>query len=301
MSLHDDVKALHKAMKGLGTDDSTLVDIITSRNNIDLSVHIAKEYQAQHGRTLIKDIEGDTSGDYRDILVGLCTYRPKYIAHYIKKAVAGLGTDEKSLIDVLAYATNAELTEAAKIYQEDHKKSMLQDVMDDTSGNFKQALKYILEHKRSENNVVDPHSAMHHSKELYEKGEGRMGTNDDFFIHFFTHHSHPHIAEVNRLYREQRGHDLAKAVEKEASGDFKDLLHAIALGREHFWATRIHHAIKGLGTNDALLKRAFILNDKNQLKAIAHVYHQMYLHHLEGDIKGDTSGNFQKVLLGLLH
>ncbi|XP_066456447.1 annexin A11 isoform X2 [Eleutherodactylus coqui] len=62
---------LYKAMKGAGTKDKTLIRIMVSRSEVDL-VDIRQEYKRMYGRSLYTDITGDTSGDYRKILLKLC-------------------------------------------------------------------------------------------------------------------------------------------------------------------------------------------------------------------------------------
>ncbi|XP_053163245.1 annexin A11 [Hemicordylus capensis] len=62
---------LHKAMKGAGTKDRTLIRIMVSRSEVDL-LDIRQEYKRLYGKSLYTDITGDTSGDYRKILLKLC-------------------------------------------------------------------------------------------------------------------------------------------------------------------------------------------------------------------------------------
>ncbi|NWT18688.1 ANX11 protein, partial [Vireo altiloquus] len=62
---------LHKAMKGAGTKDRTLIRIMVSRSEVDL-LDVRAEYKRMYGRSLYTDITGDTSGDYRKILLKLC-------------------------------------------------------------------------------------------------------------------------------------------------------------------------------------------------------------------------------------
>jgi len=105
---------------------------------------------------------------------------------------------------------------------------------------------------------------------------------------------------VNNKYVELRGHDLAHAIHSETSGNYQHLLTAIVTHPKIYWANRIHHAIRGLGTNDELLRRAFVLNNQCQLLEIQQIYPELHKHTLEEDVAGDTSFNYKKTLLALL-
>ncbi|CAH1725197.1 annexin B9 [Aphis gossypii] len=59
---------LHKSMAGLGTDDKTLIRIIVSRSEIDLG-DIKQVFEKKYGKTLESWVTGDTSGDYRKLLL----------------------------------------------------------------------------------------------------------------------------------------------------------------------------------------------------------------------------------------
>ena len=62
---------LYLSMKGLGTDDKTLIRVMVSRCEIDM-VEIKHEFQRMYGKTLETFIAGDCSGDYKKILLQLC-------------------------------------------------------------------------------------------------------------------------------------------------------------------------------------------------------------------------------------
>ncbi|TNM92534.1 hypothetical protein fugu_019546 [Takifugu bimaculatus] len=62
---------LHKAMKGHGTCEDTLIRILVSRSEIDLK-KILDEYRAMYDVSVQEDILNDTKGHYRDVLLGIC-------------------------------------------------------------------------------------------------------------------------------------------------------------------------------------------------------------------------------------
>lgn len=62
---------LHKAMQGAGTKDRTLIRIMVSRSELDM-LDIRQEYLRLFGKSLYTHISGDTSGDYKKLLLKLC-------------------------------------------------------------------------------------------------------------------------------------------------------------------------------------------------------------------------------------
>ncbi|XP_009779852.1 annexin D5-like [Nicotiana tabacum] len=63
-------KELHRAMKGVGTDDTTLIRIIVTRTEIDMQC-IKAEYHKKHKKSLNDAVHSETSGEYRAFLLSL--------------------------------------------------------------------------------------------------------------------------------------------------------------------------------------------------------------------------------------
>ncbi|PKI53473.1 hypothetical protein CRG98_026163 [Punica granatum] len=63
-------KVLHKAMRGLGTDDTTLIRVIVTRTEIDMQ-YIKAEYLKKYRKTLNDAVHSETSGHYRAFLLAL--------------------------------------------------------------------------------------------------------------------------------------------------------------------------------------------------------------------------------------
>ena len=57
-------------MKGLGTDDSTLVRVVVSRTEIDLP-YIKAEYMKKYRKPLGDEVRLETPGHYRSFLLSL--------------------------------------------------------------------------------------------------------------------------------------------------------------------------------------------------------------------------------------
>ena len=63
-------KVLQKAMKGMGTDDTTLTRVIVTRAEIDMQ-YIKAEYHKKFGKSLNDAVHSETSGHYRAFLLAL--------------------------------------------------------------------------------------------------------------------------------------------------------------------------------------------------------------------------------------
>ena len=61
------------AVKGLGTKDKLLIRILVTRDEIDMP-EIKAAYQKLYNKDMVKDIEKDTSGDYKKLLVKLASH-----------------------------------------------------------------------------------------------------------------------------------------------------------------------------------------------------------------------------------
>jgi len=299
-SIENDAEALHHAIKGLGTDDEILVSILGNRTRAQREALVAF-YGQRYGHSLVSDIKGDTSFNYEKLLVGLVTPFPEYIAHLIHHAVHGLGTKEWILIDVLGTTPKPLIDLAAGFYKLHYKADMREAVKDDTSFNFQKALLHLMDGTKDWFSPPDFSTVEIDAHEIHKKGEGRLGTDDHFFVHFFTSKSPAHIFEVDRAYTAKYGHGLVHAIKKEISGDYEHLLVALATPHAAYWARRVHEAVEGLGTNDTLLQRAVILNDKDILHQIAQVYSAMYGKTMSDDVKNDTSGWYGKLLHALIN
>uniref|UniRef100_A0A8D3C3R7 Annexin n=1 Tax=Scophthalmus maximus TaxID=52904 RepID=A0A8D3C3R7_SCOMX len=65
-----DASEIRGSIKGLGTDEETLVEILCSRSNDEL-VEIKKVYKELFKKELEKDVAGDTSGNFAKLLLAL--------------------------------------------------------------------------------------------------------------------------------------------------------------------------------------------------------------------------------------
>jgi len=290
----DDAKALRDAMKGAGTDEKTLIKIIGNRSRQQLQA-VENAFQAKYGKNLKKEIKSETSGNFKKVLV----YRFKtpfdLKRRSILKAVKGAGTNERRLIDCLAFTPNAEMKAIVA-----SNKDLVHKVLNDLSGHFKDAIKDILGGDRDESPNINQAQLAEEVHELYKAGEKKLGTDEKKFIKILTNRSPWYNQALNQLYKQQHQHTLDVAISREFSGHLKDLLIALTQAPYDYWAHQLYNSMHGAGTNDKELVFIFGYLEHNELKAVEARFSQLYPKSLKDMIKGDTTGHYEKILLELL-
>lgn len=125
-----------------GTDASTFNRIFCLRNFDQLRI-IAQEYFLITGHPLEKDIQKEFSGEHEDGLLAIWIYannRPEFFARCIYKSMAGLGTNDKSLIRLVVTRCEVDLLDIKEEFERKYDKTLKSFINGDTSGHYRKAL-----------------------------------------------------------------------------------------------------------------------------------------------------------------
>lgn len=298
----DDAAVLRKAMKGFGTDEKSIIHILTKRSN-EQRLRIAFEFKTLYGKDLISDLKSETSGKFEDLLVALMTPLPQFYAKELHDATAGIGTDEDVLIEVMCTMSNHEIQVIKQSYTAIYGTLLEDDLRGDTSGNFKRLMTSLCMGNRSEEFHVDQDKAREDARSLLQAGELRLGTDESVFNAVLCSRSFMQLAAIFQEYQYLTGHDIEDAIKAEFSGDLEKALRAIVKvvrNKPLFFAERLHKSMKGLGTNDRQLIRVMVTRCEVDLGDISDMFSHKYGETLQSWIEGDCSGHYKKCLLGLL-
>lgn len=141
-------------MKGFGTDEQVIIDILCKRSNAQRQAITEMYYKKEMGRVscgifpnwqmllicqlisgrlslnytdwfsniwfkqdLIADLKSELSGNFEDLIVGLITPPDKYIAKQLYKAFQGIGTSEDVLVEILFSRSYEEIVNIAAAYE----------------------------------------------------------------------------------------------------------------------------------------------------------------------------------------
>jgi hypothetical protein len=209
-----------------------------------------------------------------------------------------MGTDEWVLIDFIIATDNKLVEDFKQFFRQKYETSLVDFVKGDTTGDFETILVAALQATRM--TTVEEGKIDSDVEKLYKAGEGKWGTDERTFVEILSHRSFEHLRKVVQRYQEKYKHTLESAIKSETSGWFETALLTCLDYPSVHWAKRMNQAIRGLGTNDDLIVNCFSQCSKPFLQEVAREYERIYKVTLEKDIKGDTSGDYQRLLLTLL-
>uniref|UniRef100_A0A7N6BW02 Annexin n=1 Tax=Anabas testudineus TaxID=64144 RepID=A0A7N6BW02_ANATE len=278
----EDVSALRKAIEGIGTTEKTIIEVLTQRSNAQRQL-IAKAYEKATGRTLVADLEGDTHGDFEDLLVALVTPPGVYDCREVIKAIKGAGTTESTLTEIFASRSNKQMKAMSEAYLAETGRSMIYDLKSEVSGDYGKALLILAE-------VVYA---------LYEAGENKWGTDEDKFIDILCHRSIPQLRQTLIEYKNICKKTLQESIESEMSGNLEKLLVAVVKcvkSTPVYFAERLYESMKGLGTTESVVTRILVCRSEIDLMDIRAEYKKLYGCSLYSYLESDVSGSYGNAL-----
>ena len=227
-----DAYCLHCAMKGIGTNEGVLSEIIGSRSPYELAL-IKQAYAMNYGESLEKAIESDTSGDYRNLLLALLACRrstsmqPDMLGCQTDAAAlynAGegrWGTDEDTFTRIFATRSPADLALINQYYRAHTGKGLLGAIDAEFSGDEKILLDTIVRAQ------IDRPG--YFADRIHESVAG-VGTNDSRLIRNILSRSDKDMPEIMQAYTQKYGTNLIQDVNSDTTGDYRRVLNAVLLG-----------------------------------------------------------------------
>ena len=297
-----DAEHLNEVFQGIGEDEKFPIKLVTIRNHKE-RMKIRETYKAMYGKDLMDDIKDTYSSDTKKIMLALFTDPLEFDVDCIYKAIKGAGTDEDVLIEILASRPGWYLKRIKKLYKKKYERDLEKDVEDDTSFSFKKLLISLLQCKRSTNENPNEEECKKIAEELYKAGEKRLGTDEPVFNKAFALSSPHELIIISREYHKLAGKLLIEAINKEFSGDIKKLLKTILYAQispSEYFATIIHDAVSGIGTNKKTLTRIIVSREEIDLNIIKKFYEKLYNKEMINDIEKKVSGDYKTILHEIL-
>uniref|UniRef100_A0A671XEQ1 Annexin n=1 Tax=Sparus aurata TaxID=8175 RepID=A0A671XEQ1_SPAAU len=292
-----DVEVLRKAMKGFGTDENAIIELLGSRTNKQRAPMVAA-YKTTYGKDLLKDLKSELTGNFEKLVLAMMMTPAQFDAAELREAIKGAGTDEACLIEILSSRSNADIHEITRIYKAEYGKSLEDAISSDTSGHFRRLL-VSLSWPWS---FFELTCVLCVRQKLYAAGENKVGTDESQFNAILCARSKPHLRAVFQEYQQMCGREIEKSICREMSGNLESGMVAVVKcikDTAAYFAERLHKAMQGAGTKDTTLIRIMVSRSEIDMLDIRQAYMRNYGKSLYTAISGDTSGDYKKLLLKL--
>ena len=221
-----DAYCLYKAMKGLGTNEGVLIEIIGTRNSQQLQ-EIKDIFEKEYKNTLENWVNGDTSGNFRLLLIALLqcnrSNNPNPDINQCQADAQALynagegrwGTDEATFIRIFANRSAAEIACINQCYLKMKGKGLLHAIDKEFSGDIRKLLQTIV------GGLLDIHG--YFAMRIRESVKG-LGTNDAKLVRVIVSRCEIDLPQIKQAYQRIYQRDLLRDVRDDTSGYYRDIL-----------------------------------------------------------------------------
>ncbi|XP_074543621.1 annexin A2 [Halichoeres trimaculatus] len=206
-----DVKEIWTALEK--KDTRTLVRILTNRSSAQRQV-IAQTFEESTQKDLSAGVKKAVAGDLEGLLLDLLMPPLQYEAHRLQQAMAGLGTDEETLLEMLCTRSGKQLQETSEVFQQMYKKDLEKELKGETSGDFAKLVVALLNKDSVASSVQRDVEALCASLNGKKADPGP-------WIDILTSRDMNHLDKVLMHVELERGQMAEQIVEKSFSGDLE--------------------------------------------------------------------------------
>jgi len=295
-----DAEALRKAMKGMGTDEEAIINILAHRTSYQRQI-IKETYKEVHSRDLEKDLKSELSGYFEDVMMALMTPMPLYMAQTLNKAIKG--KDNNTLIEILCTRDKISIANIKKAYMEEYGTELTDDLNKLSNERFRQFLITMITEERNEA-TDDMETAKLLQQQLFDAARDHSAvTVEEEMMRILTQYSYPMLRMAFYEYFNVHDEEYQSVIDTKFPEELKTVMKIVyisIMSPPIFFAKELNNAMAGSGTDDPKLIRLIVSRVEIDMENIKEEYEKLFNKSLEAAIKGDTSGDYKKVLLALI-
>jgi len=215
---------VYHAVKGVGTDEHALIDVIIHSSDGELEA-TKQFFRQKYERSMDEWVKSDTSFNFEKILVHSIqatrstVVQPELIdsdAEGLYKAGEGKwGTDDKYFIEIFTTRSFEHIQLVNKKYIEKRGHDLQHAIKSETSGWYKVALLAC---------ITPP---IEYWAERLHQGIAGLGTDDRLLVRCFSENSKPFLHEVAKVYEKLFNVTLHDDVKGDTSGHYREIIEAL--------------------------------------------------------------------------
>nr|KAF6454696.1 annexin A8 like 1 [Rousettus aegyptiacus] len=245
-----DAETLYKAMKGIGTNEQAIIDVLTRRSSTQRQ-QIAKSFKAQFGKNLTDTLKSELSGKFEKLMVALMYPQYRYEAKELHDAMKGSrddasgfvdpelalqdaqdlyaagekiqGTDEMKFITILCTRSATHLMRVFEEYEKIANKSIEDSIKNETHGSLEEAMLTVVKTQSSVLLKCTRNLHSYFAERLYYAMKG-AGTRDGTLIRNIVSRSEIDLNLIKCQFQKMYGKTLSSMIVGDTSGDYKNAL-----------------------------------------------------------------------------
>ncbi|MEE6514980.1 hypothetical protein FKM82_023454 [Ascaphus truei] len=221
-----DAQELKAAMKGLGTNEATLNEILCTRSNLQLR-EIQARYKQDFKTDLEKDLSSETSESYTELLLALAKGKREKDSGIIdygqidqdSKALSALGTKNSpnagQWIKILTERNPGHLRRVFEQYEKCSPVDVEGSIKNQFKGDFQKALLTLVS--------VMKNTPLYFADRLHSAMKG-VGTDDKTLTRIFISRSETDLLSIRVEFKKKYGKSLYSSIQGEMKGDYQSSL-----------------------------------------------------------------------------
>ncbi|RAL43975.1 hypothetical protein DM860_014112 [Cuscuta australis] len=297
----EDSEQLRKAFAGWGTNEALIIQILAHRN-AEQRKSIRDIYASTYNEDLLKDLDSELSSDFQRAVL-LWTLEPaERDAYLVNEATKRLTSSNRVIMEIACTRSSHDLFKVRQKYHDRFKKSLEEDVAYHTFGDIRKLLVPLVSVFRYEGDEVNMTLARKEANILHEK-ISEKAYSDEELLRILTTRSKAQLNATLNHYNDHFGNPINKDLKADPKDEYLALLRAAIKCMtypEKYFEKVLRMAIKGLGTDEWALTRVVTTRAEVDMESIKNEYHKRNSIPLERAIAGDTSGDYERMLLALI-
>uniref|UniRef100_A0A7N6B2P7 Annexin n=1 Tax=Anabas testudineus TaxID=64144 RepID=A0A7N6B2P7_ANATE len=228
-----DAAELNASIKGLGTDEETLIEILCSRSNKEL-VEIKKVYKDMFKKELEKDVAGDTSGDFAKLLLALVQTKrdePSNVIDYQKidedarslyeAGVRRKGTDVATWITIFSQRSVPHLQRVFERYKSYSPYDMKESIRKEVKGDLEKSFLTLVE--------CFENKQLYFANRLSEAMKSK-GAKEKVLTRIIVSRCEVDLMKIRTEFKRQHKRSLYQTIAEHTKGDYQKALLSLCGG-----------------------------------------------------------------------
>ncbi|ONK63588.1 uncharacterized protein A4U43_C07F16810 [Asparagus officinalis] len=326
----EDALDLKNAFEGWGTDEKTVIGILSHRDEGQRK-KIMSAYEELYNENLINRLEKELSGDLQEAIY-FWMFDPIERSVIMANIAARKSIDYQVIVEIACVNSPDELLAIKKVYHARYKQSLEEDVASHTTGDFRKLLVALvstyrydgveinetlaeLEAKTLHNSIVALESISPYDRkeingsidqitaEILRESIEQKSFHHDEIVRILSTRSRAQLNATFNHYKDEYGTSISKDLSTSLSNEYVSALRIAIrciISPQKYYEKVLRHAMKKAGTDEDALTRVIVTRAEKDLEDIKELYQKRTNVTLESAVHKEISGNYKKFLLALV-